>query len=120
MPVETRRADTGVYITRLSGSIVLDHILDAQREGAQMAADNGDTRYVLIIDIDSSTRMPFDLRQSGKVLESNQAAAVLTVGASLHIKFIASMLARFFRLGHVEHVRNLDEAIQKARKIVAE
>lgn len=119
MPVETRRIEPGIYMTRLSGSINLDRILESQQEGTRLATENGDERYVLIIDIESSTRMPFDIRQSGKVLENNKAMAVLTVGASLHIKFIASMLARFFRLGHVEHVSTLEQAIEKARKLLA-
>lgn len=120
MPVEISRYEPGIYRTQLSGEIALDELLNSQAQGEEMAAAHGDQRYVLIIDIDKSTQMPFDLRNAGKIVEKNNALAVLSVGASFHIRFLVTMLGGLFRLGRVEHHGSLNAAVERARKILAE
>lgn len=120
MPVELSRLEPGIYRTALSGEIMLNELTDSQARGAQMAAEHGDSAYVLIIDIRRGTSMPFDIRNTGQLVEKNNALAVLSVGASFHIRFLVSLLGRFFQIGHVEHHGKLENAVDHARQILAE
>ncbi len=121
MPVDIRRVEPGIYVAHLTGTVPLEALLGAQQRGSQMAESHQDARYVLILDIDRSTQMPFDIRQGGQVLEKNSSIAVLTVGASLHIRFLATILGQLFRhLGRIEHVSTVEEAVKKARRLLNE
>lgn len=116
MPVDLSRLEAGIYRAALSGTIQIDELANVQHRGTAMAADNGDTRYVLVIDVHPSTRMPFDMRHAGKLIAENKAHAIYVVGASMHVRMIAGLLSRLFKsLGGVEHSRSLTEAVTKAR-----
>jgi hypothetical protein len=120
MPVQIERIESGIYWVQVSGTIVIDELIAAQQQGNRDAEQHGDDAHVLIIDIDRSTQMPFDIRKAGQIVENNAAKAVITVGASLHIKLVASILGRLFsRVGHVEHQDRLDSAVTRARKLLA-
>lgn len=119
MAVEIERLEPGIYRTRLSGDIALEELIASQVEGRAQAAANGDQAYVLIIDIDRTTRMPFDLRHAGQIVEKNDALAVLSVGASFHIRLIVNLLGRLFQLGRVEHHSTLMDAVQRARALLS-
>ncbi|MCU0499614.1 MAG: hypothetical protein MUF87_19870 [Anaerolineae bacterium] len=118
MPIHLERREPGVYLGQLSGTIHLQELLTTQQTGAQVAAQSGDPRYVLILQIDPSTHMPFDLRESRQVVEQNRASHVFTVGASWHIKLLSSMLARLFGIQGVEHYNNVDQALERARSVL--
>jgi hypothetical protein len=120
MPVEITRLEAGAYRAALSGNIPLDALLTAQARGAQLAREHGDPAYVLIIDIARDTTMPFDLRQAGQLMAQHDALAVLSVGASFHIRFLVTLLGRLFTVGRVEHHNSLDDALRRARVILAE
>lgn len=120
MPVELSRLEPGIYRTALSGEIMLNELIASQSQGAQMAAEQGDSAYILIIDIARNTAMPFDIRNTGQLVEKNEALAVLSVGASFHIRFLVSLLGRFFQIGRVEHHNKLENAVDRARQILAE
>lgn len=120
MPVQLSRLEPGIYRTALSGEILLNELIESQSQGAQLAAEQGDEAYVLIIDIARDTSMPFDIRNTGQLVEKNSALAVLSVGASFHIRFLVSLLGRFFQIGRVEHHNKLENAVERARQLLAE
>lgn len=118
MPIHIERREPGVYLSHLSGTIHLHELLNSQDDGAALATQAGDSRYILILQIDPSTQMPFDLRESRRVVEQNQASHVFTVGASWHIKLLSSMLARLFGIHGIEHYNSVDQAMERARALL--
>lgn len=119
MPVTLTRLEPGIYRSHLTGTVLLDELLASQAEGLQMATASGDERYILILDIDGSTRMPFDIREAGQLIENDRSLKILSVGASLHIRLLASLLGRLFGMNRLEHMNTLDQAVQRARKLLA-
>jgi hypothetical protein len=119
MPVTLTRLESGIYRSHLTDTVLLEELLASQADGLQMAVANSDERYIVILDIDRSTRMPFDIREAGKLIENDQSLKILSVGASLHIRLLASLLGRLFGLNRLEHLNTLDQAVQRARKLLA-
>lgn len=118
MPVKIARLEAGIYHSRLTGTVQLEDLLNSQQQGQTLLEQHGEKRHVLILDIDGSTQMPFDIRQAGQVLQNNKADKVMTVGASFHIKFLAMMLGNLFGLKGVEHFNTVDAAVASARKFL--
>lgn len=116
MAITITRLEAGIYRAHLADLVEVQALLAAQAEGAALAEAHGDDRYALIIDIDRSVQMPFDIRHAGEVVNQNQADVIISVGASLHIRFIASLLGSMFGLNGVEHVKTLEHAVQRARQ----
>ncbi|HEX2623050.1 MAG TPA: hypothetical protein VHL11_22975 [Phototrophicaceae bacterium] len=120
MAVTIDRQEPGIYCIHLAETVQLDELLDAQQRGLDMALKNGDQRYVLILDLDRSIQMPFDIREAGKLIENDRSLKILSVGASLHIRFLASILGRLFGVNRLEHSSTLDHAITRARQILTQ
>jgi hypothetical protein len=118
MAVAFSRVEPGIYRIQLSGTVQLNDLLNAQDRGTETAAEQGDQRYVMIIEIGNDVRMPFDIREAGKLIENDTSERVFTVGASLHVRFLATLLGRFFGLNRVEHVSSFEQALPKARAIL--
>jgi hypothetical protein len=118
MAVNFSRIEAGIYRIQLSGTVGINDLLSAQAQGTKTAAEQGDGRYVLIIEIGNDVRMPFDIREAGKLIENDTSERILTVGASLHVRFLATILGRLFGLNRVEHVSNFDGALAKARTLL--
>jgi hypothetical protein len=118
MAVLFSRIEAGIYRIQLDGTVPLNDLLNAQQQGTETAAQEGDARYVLIIEIASSVRMPFDIREAGRLIENDTSQRILTVGAGLHVRFLAGILGRLFGLNRVEHVSSVDQAVIRARAVL--
>lgn len=116
MPITLERLEPGVYHADLSGTIQLDELIAMQQEGVQLAESCGDRAYILILDVNSGTQMPFDLRSARPLLDSNAAQQIYVIGASFHIRLLVSMIGRFFGFKHIEYFSTLSDAVEKARR----
>jgi hypothetical protein len=119
MPVQLERLEQGVYRAALSGTIQLNELIVMQQEGTQLAQSSGDETYVLILDVQKGTEMPFDIRSAKPLLDNNAAQQIYVIGASFHIRLIVSMIGRFFGFGNVEYFSKLSDAVEKARRVLA-
>jgi hypothetical protein len=118
MAVAFSRVEPGIYRIQLSGTVHLNDLLEAQQRGTDTAKAEGDQRYVMVIEIGSNVQMPFDIRHAGKLIENDTSERIFTVGASLHVKFLATILGRLFGLNRVEHANTFDQAVTKARTVL--
>lgn len=119
MAIELSRLEAGIYHCELAGLVTLDDIIDTQQQGLTIAEDHDDDAHVLILSVDPRVKMPFDIRRTSELVDNNHAAAILVVGATLHVRFIASMMTRLFsKLGTVEHQRTVSRAVERARDIL--
>lgn len=120
MPVHITRLEPGIYEVALSGRLMPEDLAAAQAGGAELAQSHGDAAHVLLLRVDPKVEMPFDIRQAGGVVKRNQARLILVIGATLHVRMVAGVLGRVFRVGRVEHAPNLPAALQRARRALAE
>ncbi len=119
MPVQLERLESGIYRADLSGTIQLNELIAMQKEGTELAQASGDKSYILILDVQKGTEMPFDIRSAKPLLDNNAAQTIYVIGASFHIRLIVSMVGRFFGFGDVEYFSKLPEAVEKARRSLA-
>ncbi len=120
MPVDITRLESGIYEVALSGRLMPEDLVVAQAGGAELAESHGDPAHVLLLRVDPRVEMPFDIRQAGQVVGRSQARLIIVIGATLHVRMVAGVLGRLFRVGRVEHARSLDAALPRARRALAE
>jgi hypothetical protein len=119
MPIDITRLEPGIYRAHLHGLIQLDEALATQANGKQLAQAHGDARYVLIVEVDPATDMPFDIRNAGQVIRSNEAAQIYVVGATLHIRLLLKLLGGLFGFKDFTTCKTLDDALTRARAVLA-
>jgi hypothetical protein len=119
VPINITRLEPGIYKAHLSGVIQLDEALATQADGKRAAQEHGDARYVLIVEVDRDTDMPFDIRSAGQVIRSNDAQQTYVVGATLHIRLLLKLLGGLFGFKDFITCKTLDDALARARTALA-
>lgn len=94
MPVETTRAERGLYVNRWLGAVTLDDIAQAAQAGGALMQAHGETRVVLVNDLGAVGRLPADTRALRRIAADNpQVIALLVVNAPSIVRLVAEAQA---------------------------
>lgn len=117
MPVQAEFIEQGIIVSHWSGQVTYDEIAASQEQGLSASRPYP---FVLILYLDKNVRLPIDIQKNRQLSQKSTALSVLVAGESTMASMLSSLGQRLLKDKDFEYFHTLDEAVVRAREILAE
>lgn len=116
MPTHVERIDSGIYQSHWIDNVTLEDVFDARDKIIDLAAVDGFSQYVVLIDGTRTKTVPMDLRVLTKTVDPASLAILV-----LNAPFAGEMMGRMFNKlmpMQVEFFRDRHTMMQRAEVLI--
>ena len=120
MPVNVTHMEPHIYRAEWHGAVHIEDVIVKMQELSAMASQNGDHTYVLLVDLTTVTKIPFDIQNLRKTADSDtRVGCYVIVQAPAVGQLLGRMLDKVSASSFV-FANSLDEGIELAHEYLLE
>jgi len=120
MPIQILFVEPGIYQGDWSGTVTIDEVYASMQEVSDAAAEHGDDRYAVLVNLSDVKHIPFDLRNLLKISNSDDhVVEFIIIKAPAIGQALGNMLHKLSNQPF-SFANTIDEGIASARKHLAD